>query len=148
MHELSDFVAEAHRNGYATTQPDAGEEQQGKVITYDRDEWKYRDHYYGSEAFVGSEIVTFDGRPVWGMSYYGDLSSKNADRATVYSFLRDALKQATSDHPYRGPPTLESAELSYRSSVTGDIHRFEGTEQIREEESTLYRGTFVGGRVG
>ena len=148
MHNLSDFVAEAHRNGYATIQPDVGDEQQGKVITYDHGEWKYRDHYYGSEAFVGSEIVIFDGRPIWGMSYYGDLTSKNVDRTTVYSFLRDALKQATSDRPYRGPPTFESDKLTYCSSVTGDIHRFEGTEQIRDEVSTIYRGTFAGGRVG
>ncbi|WP_246998398.1 DUF5680 domain-containing protein [Halosolutus gelatinilyticus] len=148
MHDLSDFVAKAHRNGYATAQPDADEEQQGTVITYDRDDWTYRDHYYGSEAFLGSEIVIFDGRPVWGMSYYGDLISKNADRTTVYSFLRDALKQATSDRPYRGPPLFESAELTYRSSVTGDMHRFEGNELVGDEESTIYRGTFVGGRVG
>lgn len=64
MDGLSDFVVEAHRNGYSATSPDVDEEQQGKVITYDRDEWEYRDHYYGSDAFIGSEIVIFDGRPV------------------------------------------------------------------------------------
>lgn len=80
------------------------------------------------------------------MSYYGDLCS-NADGTTVYTFLRDALKQATSERPYRGPQTFESAELTYCSSITGDICRFKGSEKIRDREPIIYSGEFTGGRV-
>ncbi|SFJ16240.1 hypothetical protein SAMN05443661_11613 [Natronobacterium gregoryi] len=88
MTDLAEFVAEAHRNGYANTQADPGPNG-GKVITYDRGEYSYRDHYSGSTAFVGHEVVTRDGKPVWGMSYYGDLTHEDADPDDVYAFLRD-----------------------------------------------------------
>ncbi len=32
MGELSEFIADAHENGYATTDPDAGEERQGRSL--------------------------------------------------------------------------------------------------------------------
>lgn len=144
---LAAFVAEAHRNGYAAAQPDAAEEAQGTIITYERGPWNYQDTYTGSEAFVGHEIVLHEDEPVWGMSYYGDLTTAAADRDEVYAFLREALGAATADQPYRGPERFECGEMVYVSSVDGDIKRFDGTEESRADGAPVYRGQFAGGRV-
>ncbi|SDR35291.1 DUF5680 domain-containing protein [Natronobacterium texcoconense] len=146
MTNLAAFIVEAHRNGYATTQADPGPDGE-KVITYGRGEYGYRDQYYGSTAFVGHEVVTRDGRPVWGMSYYGDVVREDADPNDVYAVLREALEQATTDRPYRGPAAYEGDEMTYSSSVDGDLQRFEGEEHIQNSETVVYRGTFAGGRV-
>lgn len=145
--ELAAFVAEAHRNGYAAAQPDAIEEAQGTVITYEQGPWEYRDTYTGSEAFVGHEVVFRADEPVWGMSYYGNLTTPQADRDAIYAFLREALGEATTDRPYRGPARFEREGMAYLSSVEGDVERFDGTEEIRVGDETRYRGWFAGGRV-
>lgn len=145
--QLAAFVAEAHRNGYAAAQPDAAEEAQGTVITYERGPWEYRDTYAGSEAFVGHEVVRHQGEGIWGMSYYGDLTTAQADRDAIYAFLREALGAATADRPYRGPERFDGERMAYLSTVEGDTERFDGTEEIRVGDETRYRGRFVGGRV-
>lgn len=144
--ELAKFVAEAHRRGYATAQPEVGDDGR-KVLTYERGDWRYRDVYHGSESFVGHEIVRVADDPVRGMNYYGDLTTPAGDRDELYSFLRDALEHATTDRPYRGPERFDRDGLTYLSSIEGDLSRFEGEERITRGESTVYRGTFAGGRV-
>lgn len=144
--ELSAFVAEAHGNGYATVQPEVDDDGR-KVLTYERGDWRYRDVYYGSEAFGGHEVVFFDDDPCWGMSYYGDLTADDVNRDRTYSFLRVALERASEDRPYRGPEQFERDRLIYRSSVDGDLGRFDGEERIVADGTTVYRGTFAGGRL-
>ena len=143
---LSAFVAEAHRNGYATAQPQVDDDGR-KVLTYERENWRYRDVYYGSEAFGGHEVVSCQSDPRWGMHYYGDLTTEDADRDETYSFLRAALERASEDRPYRGPERFERDGLTYWSSVEGDLRRFEGEERIAADGATVYRGTFAGGRL-
>ena len=143
---LSAFVAEAHRSGYATARPQVDDDGR-KMLTYERDNWRYRDVYYGSEAFGGHEVVFFHGDPLWGMHYYGDLTTEDANRGETYSFLRTALGRASEDRPYRGPERFERDGLTYRRSVEGDLRRFEGEERITADGATVYRGTFAGGRL-
>jgi hypothetical protein len=147
MTNLSAFIAQAHKHGYAAAQPDNATEQAGTILTYERGPWRYRDSYTGSSAFVGHEVVSRESDPVWGMSYYGDLTTVTVDRDKVYEFLRDALREATPARPYRGPEQLRGDDLSYRSTVDGNLDRFDGEEEIRTDGAVVYRGQFSGGRV-
>ena len=144
--ELRAFVAEAHRNGYATGGATRAEDG-SKVLSYGRDRWHYRDRYFGSREFVGSEVVSHEGDPVWGMSYDGYLVDDAADREAVYEFLRTALRAVPEETPYRGPPTFREGEFSYRAEVEGTIDRFEGRESIHRDGERRYTGRFSGGRI-
>ena len=37
------------------------------------------------------------------------------------NFLKEALRAATMDYPYRGPEFYQSGEYIYKSKVTGDL---------------------------
>ncbi|WP_202911849.1 DUF5680 domain-containing protein [Natrialba swarupiae] len=127
MGELSEFIADAHENGYATTDPDAGEERQGKVITDGRGNWQYRDTYHGSEAFVGPEVVFFDDEPVCGMSFYGDLATSSDSRARdEFGRTDDHLRRNVRRRPRR---------------PTGPLYRPTGAQtRARDELSPNHRG--------
>lgn len=151
--DLAAFVAAAHRNGYASDDPDVVDDEDangeggGTVLHFEDGPWRYRDVYHGSTAFVGHEVVYRDDEPVWGMSYYGDLMDGGGDRHATYAFLQDALGRATAERPFRGPGQYESSGRAYRSTVEGTLDRFQGTEEIRRDGAVTYRGTFGGGRV-
>lgn len=145
--DLAAFLAEAHRNGYATVEPESGEEPFEKRITYDRGDWHYRDVYAGSDAFVGHEIVALDGEPIWGMHYDGRITAAAADSAATYDFLRRALAAVTPERPHRGPERFEDESWVYEFDVDGTLDRFDGEERITRDGTAVYRGTVAGGRI-
>jgi hypothetical protein len=40
-------------------------------LTFESDEWSYRDSYFGGTDFLGQETVWFGKEPVWAENYYG-----------------------------------------------------------------------------
>jgi hypothetical protein len=40
-------------------------------LTFESDEWLYRDSYFGGTDFLGQETVWFQEKPVWAENYYG-----------------------------------------------------------------------------
>jgi len=144
---LRAFVAEAHRNGYATSEPDVDDEAAGKRIRYADGEWEYLDRYVGGRRFVGHEVVRRDGAPVWGMHYYGAPTEETVDVDALYAFLREALEAASAEHPFRGPLQYASEPWTYECAYDGDIERCRGTEQIERDGAIVYRGEFGGGLV-
>ena len=141
--DLKNFVIRAHRNGYASTEAeetDTGE----KVIRYESGEWAYIDRYRGSRNFIGYETVLYKGGAVWGMNYYGYLIKGDKDR--VYSFLREALRNADAEHPFRGP-NQEKQDMKYQNQPEGDIERFTGSEKILKDNDKLYEGFYRGGSI-
>ena len=40
-------------------------------LTFERDDWLYRDSYFGGTDFLGQETVWFGEVPVWAENYYG-----------------------------------------------------------------------------
>ncbi|ELZ01176.1 hypothetical protein C482_08256 [Natrialba chahannaoensis JCM 10990] len=143
---LREFVVDAHRNGYAAGNGDPTGDG-GTVVEYVTGNWRYVDRYYGSTAFLGSEIVFFDETPVWGMHYAGEPTGYDGDDEHIYKFLREALEQAPVEMPYRGPRRYAADSFVYRTVSDGTITRFSGTERIDCEGVPVYRGRFGGGRI-
>lgn len=46
------------------------------------------------------------------------------------NFLKEALRAATIDMPFRGPEYYESGEYLYKCRVSGNIAWFQGYEEI------------------
>src|SRR5579885_2403837 len=42
-----------------------------KDLQYAEGDWAYHDSYLGESDFIGQEIVYYQGKPVWGMNYFG-----------------------------------------------------------------------------
>ena len=87
------------------------------------------------------------GVPVWLMTYYGRVHATQREPREVYDFLREALRHASQDEPYRGPRTYHRDRLEYRSTTHGTGEYFTGDEEILDDGIRIYSATYVGGLV-
>jgi hypothetical protein len=151
--EFVEFLLEAKRRTYAAQGDDASVESAlpgSKQLEHRRGEYVYRDIYFGIRRFVGQETVYHAGRPVWSMAYGGGIGRSDADTEevrSVYAFLREAMRQVSSEQPYRGPLIHHRSQYTYACSSTGDMEMFWGVEEISDRSGVVYRLHFAGGRV-
>jgi hypothetical protein len=81
---------------------------------------------------VGQEIVYFEDKPVWSMSYAGcipDGLDTTSVQATV-KLLHAALTRVSVEEPYRGPRQFVDGSYTYTNHVEGAVANFFGTEII------------------
>ncbi len=148
--ELIPFLLESKLHGYAS----AGErdetrlEDGGKRLHYRAQGWLYQDIYYGSNPFVGEELVLLDGVAIWSMNYYGLVLDETVPAGEVYQFLQQAMRLVGPDRPYRGPDFLRAGDWEYRDASQGDPQQFLGEEQIFFQGRLVYRLYYHGGKVG
>lgn len=93
--KLVKFIIQAKINTYATV-GEIGENilnDGAKELNFKKDEFKYRDRYFGSNPFIGEEIVWRDDKPIWGMNYYGSVIYDTVPAKDVYQFLKKAMQQ-------------------------------------------------------
>lgn len=143
------FIAAAKRNAYASA-GEGGERalaDGGKEFMFKRGDYTYRDIYYGSNPFIGEEIVWFKNKAVWGMNYCGRVVSKAVLVKEVYSFLKSALKKVTADNPFRGPEKYKCGNFSYVNKFEGTINGFHGFERILHKEKIVYGLEYQGGDI-
>ncbi|HEU5438496.1 MAG TPA: DUF5680 domain-containing protein [Ktedonobacterales bacterium] len=110
----------------------------------------YRDIYVGMARFAGQEMIYFEDRPIWSMSYAGGVVPALAhpdEVARVYAFLRAALCLMTPDRPFRGPALFREGELEYHDECTGELEAFHGHETIRHAGRTVYTLRYGGGAL-
>lgn len=139
------FLVKAKQNTYATGDP-------GKILAdgieefeFQEGDLRYRDRFCGGNAFIGQELVWQAGQPVWGMNYYGVVTS--AAPPEVGHFLKKALQQVTEDRPYRGPRSLADGDLTYLDESQGDVDSFSGVEVILHRGKEVYRLVYHGGSL-
>lgn len=123
--ELKSFILEASKNTYASEDKSIRQVQSDKstTITYQRDNWKYHDNYFGGEPYGGREVVFWKEKPVWMMVYYGRVIKEN-NLNIVYRILTKALRNASLDMPYRGPTELINRDLKYTNKINGEVDNF------------------------
>jgi len=150
------FLLRAKRCTYAAGAPaDAARpssRQGSRDLGYNEGPYTYLDTYLGGYAFVGEEAVWFEDQPVWGMNYYGSLAPLGDGRAREIpagfsDFLKQALRQAPEEAPYRGPRRLVEGPFEYRCRWEGAVERFRGDEQIALDGQVIYTLDFHGGMI-
>ena len=111
--------------------------------TFQENEYKYYDSFFGSSSFSGQEIVYKNNKVCWSMNYYGKVLQDyfNGD------FLKEVLLQVSEERPYRGAEIYSKGEFVYVSNVTGDITFFKGNETIYYRLQKIYEGWFHGGAI-
>ena len=140
--ELVAFRLEANINTYAgfsneheSTRFDSHD------FRYEKGNYVYHDTYVGSEQFAGEEAIWKNGKAAYAMNYVGRI----LDERFNGNFLKESLRAATLESPYRGPLFYQSGKYTYTSKVTGDIRWFQGFEEIYYENTKVYECFFHGG---
>lgn len=146
---LCKFLVKAKKASYA-----AGEESKkvkerdsSTTLKFQDNEWKYNDNYFGGEPYGGREVVFFEGKPVYIMTYYGRVDKNIEDVKAVYKVLQQALLLVPESNPYRGPKKYLQGNYSYSNTFTGEIDNFFGEEMITLNGEEIYRAKYMGGLV-
>lgn len=103
----------------------------------------YLDTYLGGETFYGEEAVWQSEQPVWSMNYSGRIIGDNFQG----DFLKDALYAVPYEKPFRGPSLFQKGDYTYYCNTNGDIHWFQGYEEIMYEGNRIYECYFHGGTI-
>lgn len=134
--KLTDFVVEGKKRGYASGKEASSTSRMPgfKRFEFSRGLWKYVDEYTGMYAFFGTETVSFNQVPVWGMSYNGGVTEEfigdEKFSEEIYAFLIQNLAQVSLKHPFRGPGLVEGDDFRYNNVAYGDLTGFNGRERI------------------
>ena len=139
---LIEFRLEANVNTYAAYMNDVESTRlDSHDFRYSNGPYTYHDTYVGGEQFAGEEAVWYEGKAVYAMNYCGRVLGENFSG----DFLKEALRSAGREMPYRGPEYHSSGDYEYKCSVTGDIAWFQGYEEILFRGDRVYECCFHGG---
>jgi len=149
---LSQFLVKAKINTYAT-EGEGGEkilDDGCRELIYEETGFKYRDRYYGFDPFVGEEVVFENNKAIWGMNYFGMITSKTIEGDIVgqfLDFLKESLRQVPEDKPFRGPVNFKNNDFEYTNQVEGNVERFVGKEKILYKGEEVYTLNYHGGLI-
>ncbi|MGN8244688.1 DUF5680 domain-containing protein [Cellulomonas soli] len=108
----------------------------------------YLDSYVGGSDFLGQELVSFEGEPVWAMNYYGYLVRPDLiDAAHTGFVIRAALTAMYAEGRFLGGFTHTVQDHVYQDASEGDVTHFTGLEQISRDGVLLYELRYHGGLV-
>jgi len=145
--ELIDFILAAKKAAYAGDGSHSPPSRLASVdLPFQQGDYSYLDSYLGGYAFVGEEVVWFQGKPVWGMNYYGTMTVPETPTG-FNTFLKEALRHVPVEAPYRGPHQFQEGKFIYNCRWKGSLTFFEGEEIIFREKKPIYRLYFHGGSI-
>lgn len=140
--ELIRFRLKANVNTYAAFMNEAEPTRlNSHDFHYEQGAFVYHDTYVGGEQFAGQEAIWKNGCAVYAMNYIGRvlLDTFSGD------FLKEALRAASMDMPYRGPEYYQVGAYIYRCKVFGDFGWYQGEEEITCAGKRVYECRFHGG---
>ncbi len=140
--EIIDFRLEANINTYAGFMNETESTRlNSHDFRYEKGEYVYHDTYIGGEQFAGEEAIWKNGKSVYAMNYLGRVLGESFSG----NFLKEALRNAEHNMPYRGPEYYQSGEYLYKCKVSGDFNWFQGYEEIYWKNEKVYESYFHGG---
>ena len=145
--QLVQFLIKAKQNTYASGKsPDHSSRPNSHDLHYTEGDYTYIDTYLGGFHFIGEEAVWKDGKPVWGMNYYGKMLVEVIP-AGFSEFLKAALMRVPKETPFRGPADYREGIFTYRCRVDGRLERYVGEEEILLDGQPIYWLAFHGGEI-
>ena len=147
--ELCGFLVKAKKATYAAgdTAKKIVEADKSTSLYFEDGGWKYHDNYFGGEPFGGRELVLFDSKPVYIMTYYGFVDEADSDVLPIYGFLQKALSMIPGDYHFRGPKQFVENDFEYINSFEGGIGCFSGEEKILKGGQVVFKTKYSGGFV-
>jgi hypothetical protein len=146
--ELIDFIIEAKVKGYADPNAKSTKlEDNSTELIFTKENYVYRDRYFGGEPFSGQEVVFQNNKEKWIMNYYGLVYDKEINIELIYGFLRKCLSKVPKDAPYRGPKQFKENDFEYYNTIEGTFEEFKGHEKILYKGKEIYRLNYHGGKL-
>ena|SRR3989344_638578 len=107
------------------------------------EDWRLEDEYTGYFKGPGATTVYFKNRPVWVMSYGGPGLTKGYEAGVerTYEFLRAALRQVTSELPFRGPRIYVDGNKRYEFEIEGGLENSSWKERTMEDDVQTFAQT-------
>lgn len=105
--------------------------------------YTYHDTYVGGERFAGEEAIWYDEKSQYAMNYMGRILGQQFR----IEFLKEALRRADKEMPYRGSEYYQSGEYTYKCKVASDFTWFQGYEEIYCNKEKVYECYFHGGTL-
>jgi hypothetical protein len=118
----------------------------GSESSFTGDGFTYRDRWWGGARFAGQELVWWEGRAVWAMSFQG--ATDPSAPPEFPHFHKRALRRVPAEAPFRGPPLHREGDLLYVNEWSGELSAFRGRERVLQGEREIYRLDYLGGAVG
>lgn len=144
IQEIIKFRLEANMNTYAAFMNETDSTRlDSHDYRYENSEFVYHDTYVGGEQFAGEEAIWKNGKSVYAMNYMGRVLGEKFSG----NFLKEALRNADVQMPYRGPQYYQDGEYLYKCNVTGDFNWFQGHEEIYCSDELIYECYFHGGLI-
>jgi hypothetical protein len=147
--ELCSFLVRAKKSTYASEDESKKifEKDTSTTLIFEEGDYKYHDNYFGGEPFGGREIVFFQGKPLYIMTYYGRIYENMVDGKEIYKILQQALTLIPEEKPYRGPKEYKEGDYIYTNDFVGEVDNFSGEETITLNGKKIYKAQYVGGLV-
>jgi len=149
LNELTRFIVEAKKKTFASGIKSILSPRLGfKELSFRKNNFSYRDKYFGNTIDIGQEIVWYKKKPIWGMNYRGGMESGYENiREKTFSFLKKALKKVNFSKPFRGPSFLKDEDFQYHNKFTGNVTEFSGNEFIMFKNEKVYSRKYFGGLI-
>jgi hypothetical protein len=147
--ELEHFIVRAKAAAYAGSGPaDAGSQPGTCALTYAEGAYGYLDSYAGGSNFLGREVVTFEGQPVWGLGYYGYLLRPDLiDAGRAGAVIKASLTALYREGRFLGGFRATQGEDVYVDTSAGEVDRFDGREWIERAGVRVYELSYHGGLI-
>lgn len=144
--KLKQFIIKAKINTYASNEE--GEEKilsdGSKKLIFKDGDFRYTDNYFGSESFIGKEVVFYKNNAVWTMNYSGEIISEIILKKEIYNFLKESLKKIPLSKPFRGPSSFKKGDFKYINQSKGNLQNFTGKEYILYKNKKVYKLSYQG----
>lgn len=147
---LDAFLREANSNTYANENVKKASPLRpgSKDYHFEKGDLTYHDTYFGATKFIGEEIIYKNGKPAWGMNYYGFTLNNEISESLYDTILRPALMHGSDDNiPVRGPKEFINGEWKYTFNANGNLANFIGLEEISKKGKIVCRLYCHGGFI-
>lgn len=155
LEQLKEFLYKAAKTTYASWDNSLKKKEDDWSTTFFYEDGlrSYHDNYVGGEPFGGREIVFYDKKPYFIMTYYGRVVPESGfllhenGLETVYKFLQKSLTLVPKEYPYRWPRFYELDNFLYKNDFEWEVNNFHGIESISYQGIKVYETRYVGGLV-
>ena len=118
-----------------------------KVIYYVKGGYQVIDRYTGEDQNIGQAIYFYHKRPIYGLNYYGIMTTRTSKAELVFDFLKEALRAGAGKSVHRGLDGYKRNEWRYRNKFTEKRGFVEGEENIYYKKKLVYIQVYHGGAI-
>jgi len=144
---LKQFLCEARKNTYAVSAISADNPRllESKQLDFQKSNYFYQDIYFlGNKKIIGQEIIYYEQKPIWGMSYMGKTIG-----ISETNFLKESLLRLSNKCRLGQTCEYKKREFKYQDQGNGSLEDFSGEEQIFSEGPkdalSIYKLNYQGG---